>query len=485
MLCQMTNPYRLALRNIEEPDFDGHFNPKLADLRVALRMRVLAINRVLPALPWNLGKILIIGPIQVFIYFLDVLLISVGIQVLFFILMVLYFHRVSLISVFLNLVVIPLVGLLVPLGLVALLIFLVLPSMGLHLVEWCIGLTQVLLDLADYFATYSWGNYRIPTPPEWVTFLYLGSLGVILLFPFKLKSLRGFCAACCSACFLLILLHPFPARGTRGKLEITFLDVRQGDSAFVLFPDQTAWLIDGGGIPAQGFGEDFTGEGFDIGERVVSPFLWSKGVKTVEVIVLTHAHHDHIAGLNTILDNFSVKELWLGKNPASAEYLHFARKAVQKGVRIRFFVAGDQITAHGATLIFFNPSKNYIPGMKPHNNDSLAFRLDYGRQSLLMTGDIEKKIEAQVLKQHWPIHSCVLKVPHHGSRSSTTPGFLSQVSPVIAVISVGAPNPFGHPHQEVLQRLKDFKAQLFRTDRDGAVTLLTDGKLLEVRRFRD
>jgi competence protein ComEC len=286
-----------------------------------------------------------------------------------------------------------------------------------------------------------------------------------------------------SACFLLILIQPFSPRGPGDRLEITFLDVRQGDCAFVHFPDRTAWLIDGGGMPAQGFGEDFTGEEFDIGERVVSPFLWSKGVKAIEVMILTHAHHDHIAGLVKVLDNFSVKELWLGKNPSTAEYLRFACKAVQKGLRIRFFAAGDQVTAHGTKLIFLNPPKTFVPGPKPSNNDSLTFRMDYGQRSILMTGDIERKVETFILQSSRPIRTSVLKVPHQGSRSSSTSEFLSQVRPAIAVISVGTPNPFGHPHREVLRRLIALPSQVFRTDQDGAVTVSTDGRLLEVRDF--
>ena len=445
----------------------------------------MTINQAIAVFSQKLGKVLIVGPIQVVIYFLDVLLISAGIQLLFFVLMVLFFHRVSLISVFLNLLVIPLVGVLVPLGFLALLASVIFPSLGLTILKGCLFLTQLLLDLADRFALPGWGNYRIPTPPTWVLCLYLGILAVVLLIPSRLKWLRGLSAVCCSACFLLIMTQPFPPRGTRDRLEITFLDVRQGDCAFMLFPDQAAWLIDGGGLPAQGFGEEFSGEGFDIGERVVSPFLWSKGVKEVEVMILTHAHHDHIAGLDTVLDNFSVKELWLGKNPATGEYLRFVRKAVQKGLRLRYFAAGDQITAHGGSLLFLNPSADYIVGPKPSNNDSLTCRISYGRRSILMTGDIERKVETQILRRRSPLRSDVLKVAHQGSRSSSTNEFLSQVRPVIAVISVGTPNPFGHPHPEVLRRLKGFQSQLFRTDRDGAVTLLTDGNLLEVQRFND
>ena len=214
---------------------------------------------------------------------------------------------------------------------------------------------------------------------------------------------------------------------------------------------------------------------------MVSPFLWSKGVKRIHTVVLTHAHHDHIAGLNSVIKNFKVDRLWIGQNPSTVEYLSFMKNAIRRGIQVRSFNAGDETCFHGAALSFLNPENSQPIGTLPSNNDSLAFRMRYIRRSFLLTGDLEKRIEYRLLGQPWPLASDVLKVAHQGSRSSTTREFLARVNPVIAIISTAQTGPFGHPHVEVLERLGERHIQLYRTDTDGAVEISTDGSACCVR----
>jgi competence protein ComEC len=523
-----TEPYRHALRNLDQTSLDPHFSPRMADLRVALRLKLDSWNQTRIGRLLKPGKLLVLWPLYLAIYLVDIFLISLGIQLLFVVLMVLYFHRFSIISLVLNILVIPLVGLIVPLGFLFLFCASWIPAASHPIMLFCQFLTSVLLQLAHHFADPAWGNFRIPTPPIWVPLLYLislawlvpcllrhvkatddrhfqkdvsraqiipkpGNLGSVPPRPQGRRSgsipvknllnyVMGFLAA---TALLLLIIQPFSARGAPGCLELTVLDVRQGDSLLLLFPDTTSILVDGGGLPAQGFGEDFSEERFDIGERVVSPFLWSKGIKEIGVVVLTHAHHDHLSGLNSVIRNFKVDELWIGRNPPTSEYLSFLSKVVQHGIRIRSFTAGERTTFHGAELFFLSPTRDQSIGPIPSNNDSLAFRLSYCRRSFLLTGDLEKKIESRMLEEHLPLGSDVLKIAHQGSRSSTTPDFLARVSPAIALISTAATSPFGHPHVEVLKRLNEKKVQLYRTDRDGAVTISTDGNSLRIGRFLD
>jgi competence protein ComEC len=523
-----TEPYRNALRNLDQTSLDPHFSPHLADLRVALRLKLDSWNQTRIGRFLKPGKLLVLWPLYLAIYLADIFLISLGVQLLFVVLMVLYFHRVSIISVVVNILVIPLVGLIVPLGFLFLLCVSWIPAASHPIMLFCQFLTRLLLQLAHHFADPAWGNYRIPTPPIWVPLLYLIGLAWFVLWllrhekkkherqfqkdvsmtqmvlkpgslssvpphpkgwwccPFPVMNLLnyvvGFLAV---AAFLLLIIQPFPPRGSPGCLELTVLDVRQGDSQLLLFPDTTSMLVDGGGLPAQGFGEDFSEERFDIGERVVSPFLWSKGIKEINVVVLTHAHHDHLSGLNAVIRNFKVGELWIGRNSPTPEYLSFLSKVVQRGIRIRGFTAGERTTFHGAELFFLNPTKDQSIGPIPSNNDSLAFRLSYSRRSFLLTGDLERRIESRMLRERLTLGSDVLKIAHQGSRSSTTPDFLARVNPAIAIISTAASSSFGHPHPDVLRRLNERKVQLYRTDQDGAVTVLTDGNSLEVGRFLD
>ncbi len=220
---------------------------------------------------------------------------------------------------------------------------------------------------------------------------------------------------------------------------------------------------------------------FDVGEQVVSPFLWSQGIQSLEAVVLTHPHHDHMGGLDFILGNFAVKELWLGKSPVEGDLLKLLKKAADRNVRLRAFQAGDQLTLHDTTIKFLNPGCD--PSGGTINNDSLVLKLEFGRRSFLLTGDIEEQAEVCLAAQEPQLQSDVLKVPHHGSRTSTTSIFLERVNPVIAIISVAKHNPFGHPHPEVLQRLENYPLQLFRTDQQGAVTVHSDGNYLRTTTY--
>jgi competence protein ComEC len=283
----------------------------------------------------------------------------------------------------------------------------------------------------------------------------------------------------------LILVYPFQPRTPTDRLQLTALDVRQGDSLFLSFPDQSNLLVDGGGLLGRSFGEHFDDDSFDIGEQVVSPFLWSRGVQKLDAIALTHAHHDHMSGLHALLNNFDVGELWVGDNPLTPEYVGLLKSALRRTVPIRRLGAADHLRFHSAELEFLNPERGSRKGAAPTNNDSLAFRLQFGQRSFLLTGDIERRVETEILNRSGAVRSDLLKVAHHGSRSSTQPEFLDRVSPVWAVISVAEHSPFGHPHSDVLDRLERRHVPALRTDRDGAIRIGTDGRILEVNLFRD
>jgi competence protein ComEC len=310
-------------------------------------------------------------------------------------------------------------------------------------------------------------------------------LSFILALSRPAKWVSRFCIAVAAAALLLILAYPFDPRTPPDRLQLTALDVRQGDSLFLSFPDRSNLLVDGGGLLGRSFGEHFEDDSFDVGEQVVSPFLWSLGVRKLNAVALTHAHHDHMSGLHALLNNFEVGELWVGENPLTPEYVSLLKAALRRTVRIRSLVAGDRLHFHSAKLEFLNPERGPRKGKSPANNDSLAFRLLFGQRSFLLTGDIERRVETEILNRAEPLDSDLLKIAHHGSRSSTLPAFLDRVSPVWALISVAAHSPFGHPHTEVLNRIEERHVPTFRTDRDGAICVSTDGRILEVNFYGD
>jgi competence protein ComEC len=210
--------------------------------------------------------------------------------------------------------------------------------------------------------------------------------------------------------------------------------------------------------------------------------LWSRGLKRLDVVALTHAHEDHYGGLAAVLRNFSVGEFWVGHDADSAGYRALLAEVRARGVPIIHRAKGEQFNWGGVHLGLLWPA-NDDPVKTASNDDSLVMRLEDGREAILLAGDIENPVERTLTADGDPLSADFLKVPHHGSKTSTTENFLDAVHPRFAAISVGEGNPFGHPNTEVLDRINQEGARLYRTDRDGAITALTDGRQMIVRSF--
>jgi competence protein ComEC len=262
-----------------------------------------------------------------------------------------------------------------------------------------------------------------------------------------------------------------PPATVPNKLEITAIDVGQGDSLLVVSPQGRAMLVDGGGGVGPGRGE------FDYGEDVVSPYLWSRGLEVLDIVALTHAHSDHIGGLKRVIENFHPRELWVGINPETDAVDLLLATAMANRVAVRRHVSGDELDWGGTRIRVLSPPADWRPRARPMNDDSLAFVISYGDTRALLAGDLEKKME-EFIAQESP-RADLLKVAHHGSATSTTPELLGAVQPHFAVISVGYRNSFGHPRKVVLERLQQNHVVTYRTDVQGAVTFLLDGKTVE------
>jgi competence protein ComEC len=260
----------------------------------------------------------------------------------------------------------------------------------------------------------------------------------------------------------------------RGALEITAIDVGQGDSILVVFPDGRRMLVDGGGIPS------FSGQAqarLDIGEDVVAPYLWDRSFRSLDVVALSHAHEDHIGGLPALVSDFRPRELWTGATPESGSWREVRQRAAAAGTIVRPLTGPARFAYGGAEVEVLAPAAEYTPGAVPKNNDSLVFTVHFGRHSFLLAGDIERQVERTLQ----PGRADVLKVAHHGSRTSSTEEFLDAVSPAFAIVSAGLDNSYGHPNPDVLDRLERHRAVVLRTDLDGMITVRSDGRRLSVR----
>jgi competence protein ComEC len=277
---------------------------------------------------------------------------------------------------------------------------------------------------------------------------------------------------------LWILIDPrslVAARGD-GRLHVTFIDVGQGDAAFVRFPCGSTLVVDAGGLSAA--------SGFDIGDRVVAPVVRDAGFHHVDYLTLTHGDPDHIGGATAILNEFRPREVWEGIPVPRFEPLTRLRMVAQAhGAKWANVYVGDHLSIDEVEVVVRHPSVADWARQKVRNDDSVVLELGWRDVSVLLTGDIGRAVERAISPRIPPSRLRVVKVPHHGSLSSSSPEFLGEVRPQVAVVSAGRANHFGHPAAEVLERYRAVGAEIFRTDRDGAVTVDTDGTSLVVHTF--
>jgi competence protein ComEC len=280
-----------------------------------------------------------------------------------------------------------------------------------------------------------------------------------------------------------------------GRLHVTFLDVGQGDSAFIRLPRGSTLLIDTGGLvgrpglpssasvvatPANVSGAT----GFDVGDRVVAPPLRIAGVRRLDYLVLTHGDPDHIGGAGSILHEFRPRHVWEGIPVPGFAPLAALRGAAQDlGLRWANVTAGEHLAVDGVDVTVWHPGPADWERQRVRNDDSGVVDVRWRNVSLLLTGDIGKDVERALAPRIQPSPLAVVKVPHHGSLTSSTTEFIRALRPRVAIVSVGRANRFGHPVPAVLDRYREAGAEVFRTDQDGAVTVDTDGYSLDVHTF--
>jgi competence protein ComEC len=470
ILAQTLEPYRLALPDLPNRDRDIHLPPKAAQTRIEWRMAAARLP-----LPPRLAMAVVCKVVAALVGIGELIVVSASIQVGLALPMAVYFHRISWSGISANLFVVPLIGLIVPLGFVAI------------VTGWtCMGqalaaLVSAMIAIVGWHARWTWLEARVPAPPSW-----FACIAAAALIAFACVAGRKWTAQLIAGLVLLgavagLAVHPFAPRLDRGKFEITALDVGQGDALFLALPQGQAMLVDGGGIAA--FGNPGSRMP-DIGEEVVSPYLWSRSIRALEVIAVSHAHYDHIGGLPALLENFRVRELWIGTNPPSAEFDRLLEIAARRNVRLVHLSQGEVRRVGGVSFELLSPPLDYMPRNKPSNDDSMVLLARYGERSFLLTGDIEQKSERRLAADGLLGHADVLKAPHHGSKTSSSDSFLARVTPWFAIVSAGADNPYGHPHRDVLSRFAGRRIGVFRTDQHGSITMATDGRRLSVSTHR-
>lgn len=392
-----------------------------------------------------------------------------------------HFNQISIIGIFANCIMVPLVGfLVVPLGLTAIFFLPVSEIISISMMKVSAAIMELGVRLAFFMSGWPFAAARTVTPTLIEAALFYSLLWAALNFR-RIRRRRSV-AVVLALVVLIDVAYWINERYCRKDLRLTAIDVRQGSSTLIEFPAGPCMLVDGGG---------FYDNRFDVGAMVVAPFLWKKKIGAIDVVVLTHDHPDHLNGLLSIVRDFNVKEVWMMSwRPATESYNDLLQIITHKGIRMR----GPQGLAMAQTIngvqiqALYPPAdfwKRRTPGARRNaNNCSIVLKISFKDVSFLLPGDIEAEAETELISLACStLKSNVLFSPHHGSGKSSTPAFLRCVNPDVAVISSGTDNIFRFPHRDILERYHANGYRIFRTDRHGAIAMTTDGAGLSIEPF--
>lgn len=474
LLERTSEPCRAALRILDSTAYDLHLPPRLAQLRLDLRLISGRLARFIGAAP---ARWLVTATLSAALALCEFTLVSLIIQAVLVVPMRVYFHRAAILGIPANVLALPLASVLLnsAVAAIALSYFSVaLARIPAVIASACLHWTVVSITWLSHLHISQW---RLPEPGSsvWVVPAVAIVIALLVVRRRPIAAVAGLCVLFLSTGFAA-LARTAPTLD-HGVLEVSAIDVGQGDSILVVAPDGATMLIDGGGSIGPVHSE------FDFGEDVVSPYLWWRGLDHLDIVVLTHAHGDHIGGLSRIVQNFHPREVWMGINPETQALDHFLAVDAENHVAVKRHSAGEKLQWHGTEIRVLSPPADWRPKKETKNDDSLALLVSYKNTSALLAGDLEKKMERFVAAE--APRADVLKVAHHGSATSTTQELLDAVQPRFAAISVGWRNSFGHPRLDVLQRLQTAHVRTYRTDMLGLISFFLDGKNVTVKTAAD
>lgn len=422
-------------------------------------------------------------------YVFGAVVVSASVQLVLLPMMIVYFHRLSLASLLLNIVVSVLLAVLIAVALLALLIAQVSAALSTPLIKLADAINWLMVHSVDPFSSFDLAALRLPEYSGRAALVYVVYFLPLLLLVLALSHWRPLALLKEQRCKLhrfvlpmsilqvlliaILILHPYSSGRADAALHIDFLDVGQGDSALITMPDGTTLLVDGGG--------NTTEAARRIGETVVSEYFWWRGLSEVDYVLATHADADHIDGLNDVLRNFHVRSALIARRPANdPEFSKFSETLKVTNTNAELIQAGDVIRFGEVEVSVLWPPAE---GELSTNNESIVLRLQFGERSILLTGDIEKLAEQSLLQSGQSLNADVVKVPHHGSKTSSTDDFIRATNPMLAIVSVGRKSMFGHPHAEVVQRWQGSGAKVLTTGNSGTITITTDGHTLRLKTF--
>lgn len=394
-------------------------------------------------------------------YIKQMALVSIYANIIIIPIMMYHFNTVSFTFIISNIMASPILGIIVITGFLFIIASITVKPLIRLIAIFIKPILSILIKISQICSKLPFSSILVVTPYIFNVISYYA----IILYCIKSKKNNKCKIIICLLIVLILInfiIYIFPQ-----KLRIFFIDVGQGDSTLIITPDKKTVLIDGGGS-----------DSFDVGEKVLLPYLLDRRILKIDYVLISHFDTDHCGGILTIMEKVKVKNIIISEQAEHSEnYERFKKLMINKKIRLIEVKKGDKIKIgrYSEFKILFPPSR--LLSENPLNNNSIVAQFNYNNFKMLFTGDIEKLAEQQILKtEKAEIRADILKVAHHGSKTSSIPEFIKAVRPKIALIGVGKNNTFGHPNQQTIKNLENIKCRIYRTDLQGEIIIKIDQK---------
>lgn len=402
---------------------------------------------------------------------LDIILITISANLVIFPIVLFHYNTISFTFIISNLLISPIIGIIIILGFISVFASYIISPISKVMFLILQIFLNLLIKIAHFCAELPFSKVYFPTPKIYVIVIYYVFLIFIILARNKIIVIKKINKKIIIIFVIIIIILNLILNFIPKTFTISFIDVGQGDSMLISTPKGKKILIDGGGSRDE--------ESFNIGKQTLIPYLLNKGITKLDYILISHFDSDHVGGILSVLEELKVEKVIICEQEENENYRRFKEIVKNKKIKVYVVKKGDNLKIEENILLNILWPKDEKIKENAINNNSIVAKLNYKSFSILLTGDIEKIAENEILKEYENsniLNANILKVAHHGSKSSSINEFLEKVKPQIALIGVGEKNTFGHPNEGVLKRLKNINTKIYRTDKKGEITIKINRK---------